>query len=153
MNAAPGQSADAAPGGNGAEGPQAGTGAGDVAGPGPAPGRDGGAGAPATDMSADGQVAVGGLSGHPPGNDEGGPVPLSGSGQDAEEREAFPSGQAAPGVDSLSVRTPRSLFAEPGAAPPAVLQDLSPQAEPDPPSGPAMPPRQRLPAWIASLLQ
>lgn len=88
-----------------------------------------------------------------PSGQEGGHVLVPGSGEGAEEGGVLPSGPTADGSDTLSVGTPPSLFAEPGAAPPAVMQDLSLETPSDRPPGPATPPRQRLPAWIAKLFK
>jgi len=87
-----------------------------------------------------------------PSGTEVGPVLTNGSGVGANERGNLPSGPAEDEGETVVVGTPPSLFAEPGAAPPAVLRDLSSVTSDDgPPPGPAIPPRQRLPAWIADL--
>jgi hypothetical protein len=82
-----------------------------------------------------------------------GRVRVPGTGDGAERGPVASSAAAAEDSDILSVGTPPSLFAEPGAAPQAVLRDLSPETASGLPPGPAIPPSQRLPAWIADLLQ
>ena len=72
-----------------------------------------------------------------------------GQGADVDGRLLLPP--TAEGGEDLEIGTPPSLFALPGSAPPAVLQDLTPEAVTEMPPGPAIPPRQRLPAWIADL--
>jgi hypothetical protein len=93
------------------------------------------------------EITEGGSGGDP------GKVIVSGSGEGADVEGRLPSPPAAEGGEDLEIGTPPSLFAPPGAAPPAVLQDLTPEAVTDIPSGPAITPRQRLPAWIADLYQ
>lgn len=78
-------------------------------------------------------------------------VPGSGEGEDVEGR--LPSAPVAEGGEELEIGTPPSLFAPPGSAPPVVFQDLSWEAVTDMPPGPAVLPRQRLPAWIAELYE
>ena len=74
-----------------------------------------------------------------------------GQGADVDGRLLLPP--AAEGGEELEIGAPTSLFAPPGSAPPAVLQDLTPEAVSEMPPVPSRPPRQRLPAWIADLYQ
>ncbi len=148
-------------GGEGSDGSADGAAAGGDPGPGPAGGTDGsetnGSG-PGDGMTTGDPATVGDPAGSleitegGSGGDAGKAiVSASGEGPDVEGR--LPSPPAAEGGEDLEIGTPPSLFAPPGAAPPAVLQDLTPEAVTEIPSGPAIPPRQRLPAWIADLYQ
>ena len=159
---ADGQGGEAQPGGAGGEG-SGGSADGAAAGgdPGPAGGTDGsateGAG-PGDGMTAGDPAAVGdpavnreiteGGSGGDPGS-----AIVSGPDQGTDVDGRLPSPPAAEGGEDLKIGTPPSLFAPPGSAPPAVLRDLTPEAVTEMPPGPAIPPRQRLPAWIADLYQ
>ena len=159
---ADGQGGEAQPGGAGGEG-SGGSADGAAAGgdPGPAGGTDGsateGAG-PGDGMTAGDPAAVGdpavnreiteGGSGGDPGS-----AIVSGPDQGTDVDGRLPSPPAAEGGEDLKIGKPPSLFAPPGSAPPAVLRDLTPEAVTEMPPGPAIPPRQRLPAWIADLYQ
>ena len=159
---AEGQGGEAQPGGAGGEG-SGGSADGAAAGgdPGPAGGTDGSAtegagsgdGMTAGDPAAVGDPAVnreiteGGSGGDP------GSAIVSGPDQGTDVDGRLPSPPAAEGGEDLKIGTPPSLFAPPGSAPPAVLRDLTPEAVTEMPPGPAIPPRQRLPAWIADLYQ
>ena len=101
--------------------------------------------AAAGDPAGNREITDGG-SGGDPGN-----AIVFGSGEGADVDGRLPSLPAAEGGEDLEIGTPPSLFAQPGSAPPAVLQALTPEAVTEIPSGPAIPPRQRLPAWIADL--
>jgi len=103
--------------------------------------------AAAGDPAVNREITDGGSGGDPGNAIVSGP----GEGADVDGRLLLPP--AAEGGDDLAIGTPPSLFAPPGSAPPAVLQDLTPEAVTEMPPGPARPPRQRLPAWIADLYQ
>lgn len=93
------------------------------------------------------EITEGGSGGDP------GKAIVSGSGEGADVEWRLPSPPAVEGGEDLEIGTPEALFAPPGSAPPAVLQDLTSEAVTEIPSGPMIPPRQRLPAWIADLYQ
>lgn len=151
----------------GAQGPDGSPGGDTVSGPLPS-GSDGPAGGPALPAPSGRGGASGELpaetppdaSGTQPGKpnapisaDDGGTVLASGTGDDAELGGVASSGPASEGGDTLSIGAPPSLFADPGTAPPTVLRDLTPETVSGLPPGPAIPPSQRLPAWIADLFQ
>lgn len=106
-----------------------------------------GAGSVADGVSVSGRPTGDGSSGN-----ERGPVMVGGTGDEGgEDRVTMSPDPASGGGETLSVRPPPSLFAPPGAAPPAILRDLSAEQDTDLPRAPFVPPRQRLPAWIADL--
>jgi hypothetical protein len=161
-SAGAGQAGGGQPGREGAEGSSGGQGSGGgSAGAGQAGG--GQPGGSSAEGSAAGQS---GASADPPGTaigpgpggtddrkDAPGTVLVPGSGAEGNERGRVPAPPAASGGETIEVGAPPSLFAPPGSAPPAVLQDMSGGAETAPPPSPVIPPRQRLPAWIANLYQ
>lgn len=148
--------------GGGARATGAGSGAGDGPSDGAGAGAETGPGAPLDPRGAGGGMFGAGfasdgvsVSGRPTGDgssgNERGPVMVSGTGEGGEDRVTMSPNPASQGGETLAVRPPPSLFAPPGAAPPAILRNLSAEQDTDLPRTPALPPRQRLPAWIADL--
>lgn len=78
-------------------------------------------------------------------------APVPGQGDSGSERETFRGDTLPPGAEELQIGSPSSLFAEPGAAPEVIEDNLRDPAESPLPEGPARPPHQRIPAWIADL--
>jgi hypothetical protein len=81
------------------------------------------------------------------------PTVVVGKGDQADEEVLIGSPPVEVGEETLEIEAQASLFAPAGSAPPIVTLDLS-TAEPIvTATGPSVPPRQKLPAWIAELLK
>lgn len=149
------QGPDGSPGGDSVSGPLPSGSDGPAGGPAlPEPlGRGGASGELPAEIPLDASETQPGKPNAPASAEDGRTVLASGTRDGTEQGGVASADPALGGGDTLSIGAPPSLFAEPGAAPPTVLRDLTPETVSGLPPGPAIPPSQRLPAWIADLFQ